>query len=397
MGYIHEYLDRMKNGYSIINLQEELCELLKKINQHCGCTSFLYAGSLEKPIREASMIREDFTVTYDMLRGIRGRKLLVYLETSGGCGQTAERMAKFFREQFDEVVFVIAGSAMSAGTILALSGDEIYMTKGGNLGPIDAQVPLGRSYISAHDYLSWVDKRRKEAEEKQNLNPVDATIIAQISPGELRGMYTALHFAIDLVKSWLTKYKFKNWNQTQDTSRPVTLEMKEKRASEIAEALTDQSKWRSHGRAITFDDLEQIGLKIHKVEDDAVFSDFVHRIQVICWLLFSNSTTYKLYATDTQRISRQAAKPSGEVAPQQNQSSGLADVVEFELLCPDCGEKHLIYAKFINDPNIDKAYQDKGAVSFPSSCIFKCNCGFEIDLTGIKAQIEGEAGRPLVF
>lgn len=397
MGYIHEYLELMHKGYSIINLQDELCSLLGKINEHCECASFLYAGSLEKPIREAAMIREDFTVTYDMLRSIRGKKLLVYLETSGGCGQTAERIAKFFREQFEEVVFVIAGSAMSAGTILALSGDEIFMTKGGNLGPIDAQILLGRTYISAHDYISWINKRRNEAESRQTLNPVDATIIAQISPGELRGMHTALNFAIDLVKDWLTKYKFKNWQQTEATKKTVTLEMKEKRASEIASALTDQSKWRSHGRAITIDDLEQIGLKIHRVEDDNVLSDIIHRIQVICWLLFSNSTTYKLYATDSQRISRQAAKPGGDVATPQNQPIGDADVVEFELVCPDCGEKHLVYAKFIDDPGADKAFQAKGAIPFPKNCIFKCSCGFEIDLTGIKAQIEGEAGRLLVI
>lgn len=58
---------------------------------------------------------------------------------------------------------MIAGEAKSAGTILVLSGDNIFMTDTGSLGPIDAQVRIGRSVVSAHDYKEWIDLKREEA------------------------------------------------------------------------------------------------------------------------------------------------------------------------------------------------------------------------------------------
>ena len=34
------------------------------------------------------------------------------------------------------------------------------MTETGSLGPIDAQVKIGRSIVSAHDYKAWIDEKR---------------------------------------------------------------------------------------------------------------------------------------------------------------------------------------------------------------------------------------------
>src|SRR3989338_9120404 len=109
---------------------------------------------------------------------------------------------------------------------MILSGDEILMTKTGSVGPIDAQVRIGRTTISAYDYMEWVEEKLKEAEKKDRLNPFDATMVAQISPGELKGVNHALRFAEDLVGKWLKKYKFKHWNITETRKRKVTERMK---------------------------------------------------------------------------------------------------------------------------------------------------------------------------
>ena len=47
-----------------------------------------------------------------------------------------------------------------------------------------------------------------EAEKNGKLNPFDALLISQISPGEIYGIMNSLQFAQDLVKEWLPKYKF---------------------------------------------------------------------------------------------------------------------------------------------------------------------------------------------
>ena len=71
----------------------------------------------------------------DILRESPHTKIDFYIETPGGSGEAAEEIAKFLRKKFDEVNFVVAGEAKSAGTILVLSGDNIYMTDTGSLGP----------------------------------------------------------------------------------------------------------------------------------------------------------------------------------------------------------------------------------------------------------------------
>ena len=208
---LDEYL---KKRMGILEIQIELQKLISDYNKYTGRYMFVYASDLNKGRSrgvDVSLVQEDFYNIQDILRESDKPKIDFYIETPGGSGEAAEEIAKFLRKKFDEVNFVIAGEAKSAGTILALSGDNIYMTETGSLGPIDAQVKIGRSVVSAHDYKAWVDEKRLEAEQNGNLNPFDAIMVAQISPGEIYGVVNSLEFAKDLVKEWLEKYKFKNW------------------------------------------------------------------------------------------------------------------------------------------------------------------------------------------
>ena len=61
------------------------------------------------------------------------------LETNGGYMETAERLVSVMRSHYERVSFVIPNYAYSAGTILALSGDSIYLDYFSVLGPIDPQ------------------------------------------------------------------------------------------------------------------------------------------------------------------------------------------------------------------------------------------------------------------
>ena len=294
--------------------------------------------------------------------------------------------------RFESVSFVIAGEAKSAGTILSLSGDEILMTETGSLGPIDAQVKIGRSIVSAHDYMEWIKLKRANAEKEGHLNPFDATMVAQISPGELGRVYHSLKFAEDLVKEWLVKYKFKNWNRTATKKQKVTEKMKKERAGEIAEALTNHTMWRSHGRSIKIDDLENIGLRVTRIDDNPELSDVVHRIHTICRLLFDMTTVFKIFATQDTKIFRQAAQVGEPVKIPSKQP----DVVEITQKCPKCGKEYKIYAKFSDNPQIDKDFQQKNYIPFPKNAKLTCDCGYEIDLSGLKSQLELQIGRKII-
>lgn len=392
MGMMSEYIARRMSAK---DLEDELLALIKKYNNYRKTSLLVMVSAIGKPIPDVALSQEDFYMVADMLSGFSDvSKVDIYLETPGGSGEAAEEIVEFIRNKFDYVSFVVSGEAKSAGTIMVLSADDILMTQTGSLGPIDAQVRIGRSTISAYDYMKWVNDKHKQANKQGQLNPFDATMVAQISPGELKGVNHALRFAEDLVGKWLKKYKFKHWNITETRKRKVTEKMKEQTAKKIAQKLTDHSKWRSHGRSIKIKDLEDIGLRITEIDQDEQLKDIVYRIQCVCRLLFGTTNTYKILATEKEKIFKSAASTQ-EVSriPKNVQSP---DVVEIGHNCPQCGNVHKIYAKFKADPNIDQDFQKRGYMPFPKDNKIKCECGFEIDLGGLRNEIELKTGLKVV-
>jgi len=169
--------------------------------------------------------------------------------------------------------------------------------------------------------------------------------------------------------------------------------MKRKQAEEIAKELTNHSKWRLHGRSIKIDDLEGIGLKIIRIDSNPKLAEIVYRIQTVCRLLFDTTTSFKIFATQDNKIFRQAV-PIG--APIRIPEKPTVDIAEIEQKCPKCGETYKIYAKFVPNPKIDVDFKNKGFIPFPKDAKITCNCGFEIDLLGIKNQIEIQTGRKII-
>jgi len=314
MGAINDYINKRLQP---AELELELKELVKQYNELTGNYLFIYCSAISKEQNDISLQQEDYFIVHDLLHDIQGvSNLDFYIETPGGSGETAEEIVRFLHKKFTgQVNFVIAGEAKSAGTLMALGGNKILMTETGSLGPIDAQVFIGRTVVSAHDYMEWVDDKQKEAAKNNNINPFDATIVAQINPGEIGGVYNALKFAIDLVEKWLFQYKFANWIVTETTQQPVTQEMKEHKANLIATQLTNHTEWRSHGRSLKIDDLENLGLKIDKIEENSELAKIVYSIKAVLMLIFLNTSAFKIFANETsiiKKFARQQSTPTKE-------------------------------------------------------------------------------------
>jgi len=336
---LHEYLAKR---YSLLDLEKELHRLITNYNAYTGRNMFVYAADSNKAKGreiDVSLIQDDFYAIQDLLRLSVFDTIDFYIETPGGSGEAAEEIAKFLRNKFKIVNFVIGAEAKSAGTILVLSGDNIYMTETGSLGPIDAQVRIGRTVVSAHDYKEWVEKKQLEVSKVGRLNPFDAVIVAQISPGELYGIINSLEFAKDLVKIWLEKYKFKDWLVTQNRRIVVSPEMRKNRANEVAEMLCNHTMWRTHGRSLKIDDLKDM-LLIERIDDDPKLSDIVHRINTIVRLIFDSSTVYKLFFLADIKLSRTFHVNGNEhfqkpqKANNHSQNYRNAQIVSIEFQCP---------------------------------------------------------------
>jgi hypothetical protein len=391
MGFMNEYIDKR---WSISDLERELQSLIAKYNKKRKSYLFVYVAATDKPIPATQLQQADFFLFRDMLSGMKDQpRVDVYIETLGGRGETAEEIVRYLHDHFEHVAFVISGEAKSAGTLMVLSGHEILMTETGSLGPIDAQIKIGRSVISAHDYMEWVEEKRKEAAAEGKLNPFDATMVAQITPGELGSVLHSLKFAEDLVVEWLVKYKYKDWSVTETRKIPVTEEMKKERAEEVAGLLTDHSRWRSHGRSLKIGDLE-FWLKITRVDDDQELAELVYRIQTVCRLIFESSTAFKIFATEHNKMFRHAVETGQARIPLPRKENLLA--VQKKVRCNQCGAIHKLYGMFAKDPKLELKLQQEGMTAFPPNSRLRCSCGFEIDLLGIKTQMEKDAGRKMI-
>ncbi len=147
MSLMTEYINKKWN---LQQFEDELTRLIKAYNQLRNSYLLVYVSSIDKPIPEKMLMYEDYAIIHDMLRHKKGSERLdFYLETPGGLGEAAEEIVESVHDKFNQVYFIISGQAKSAGTIMALSGDDIYMTETGSLGPIDAQIKMGRSQISS--------------------------------------------------------------------------------------------------------------------------------------------------------------------------------------------------------------------------------------------------------
>ena len=205
----------------------------------------------------------------ELIRNKKNR-IAIVLDTTGGYVEIVERMVFIIRKYYQEVHFIVPDRAMSAGTVFVMAGDQIYMTYSACLGPIDPQVEKYGRFIPAKSYLNMYDRLYQKAEKGQ-LNSAELVLLNNLDPGELYQFELADKLSRKLLTDWLSAYKFKDWID-KSTGEPVSSEVKETRAEEIALALSDHEFWASHARMIDRDTLTdptgQINLKIQKIEED---------------------------------------------------------------------------------------------------------------------------------
>ncbi len=187
-------------------------------------------------------------------------RLILVLTTDGGSAEATEEMADYMRHHYKEIYFLIPDRAMSAGTILCMAGDKIYMDYTSSLGPIDPQIPVtSNSGVQFVPALGYLDKYSALIEKSANntITPAEFQMVLNTDLATLQQYEQARDLSVELLKKWLVQYKFKNWktHKTDPDKKgtEVTVAEKKIRAEEIAILLSNNKKWHSHGRRINID------------------------------------------------------------------------------------------------------------------------------------------------
>lgn len=243
-------------------LRDVMNNSLSELEAALNCDVFTYFGPIADGLENGILgIIEDLANTSD-----KRDTLAVILTTYGGSAAAVERFVNIIRHHYSKVIFIVPDCAYSAGTIFCMSGDEIWMDYFSVLGPIDPQVPnKDGKYVPALGYLDKINELIRKAQDG-TLTQAEFLILKDFDLAELRGYEQAKELTISLLKKWLVKYKFCNWNNHSD-GRPVTMAEKEARAEEIANKLGDNNEWKTHGRPIDIDTLKSLKLQITDYSD----------------------------------------------------------------------------------------------------------------------------------
>ncbi|SHJ45681.1 SDH family Clp fold serine proteinase [Aquimarina spongiae] len=219
-------------------------------------------------------------------------KLCVMLTTTGGSAIVVERYVNILRKHYDDISFIVPDYAYSAGTIFCMSGDNIYMDYFSVLGPIDPQVEnKDNKWVAALGYLDKINELIDKAKNDE-MTQAEFLILKDFDLAELREYEQAKNLTIDLLEKWLVKYKFKNWNTHRTNpnllGQEVTEDEKIARAKDIADKLSNNNLWKSHGRPINIEALRYLGLEIDDYSEETemrnlirsyyeLLSDFVNK------------------------------------------------------------------------------------------------------------------------
>lgn len=224
-----------------------------------------YSGWLQKTAPEfgniVSITDEDKNGFMSCFSGLDFDKGLdLILHSPGGSVAATESIIHYLRTKFGQNIRTFVPQlSMSGGTMIALSGFEIWMGNHSNLGPIDPQ--FGSQPASL--VLSEFDQAAKEIRDDPSKINVWRPILQQIPPTFLSTAKAAVDWSQEIAEQTLESGMFKDDADGKKT------------ASSITSALLDVGKNRNHGRHLHRDQCEELGLKIKHLEDDQDMQDIV--------------------------------------------------------------------------------------------------------------------------
>ena len=268
---------------------------LAKMQQHTGNSIIVHASAWTIPskILPAQAVMIDFadikafeTVVDQLPPG----PLDIILHTPGGTSEAVEGIVNVIRPKFNPVRFIIPHVAKSAGTMLALSGDEILMHPNGELGPIDPQMIVGNMVASADAIISQFQQIKDDILGNPNRGiPPDpqkislwGPILATMGPALLVQCENAKQFGKQLVTNLLILYMFNGDALAQA------------KAQGIADALSDYSRWLSHGAKVDPPTLQRLNVRVTSLTNDPILLNLVDEIWAAYDLTLSNTPTVRI-------------------------------------------------------------------------------------------------------
>jgi len=253
----------------IMHDRKDRLKLIENIEGILGGRVLVYFTA-DRPIAQAMIADDAVLPLYDHLRAIGPQdRLVLYLYSCGGQMEAPWKIVTMLREFCKELFVVVPYKSYSASTMVAIGADKIYMTKKGELGPIDPSSKVGvpkdgslpqLPELSVEDvaaYLTFMRDRAKLTDQNALANMTG--LLAQHLTPTLLGRMERTYSHIRLVaRNLLSLHK-----------PPFD----DRKVSTITEALTE--KMYTHGHGIGRREAAEIGLDVTNLDgadEDVVWS-----------------------------------------------------------------------------------------------------------------------------
>lgn len=232
-----------------------------------------------------SISDEDLQGLMEVFHGLSGDTLDLIIHSPGGSIEAADGFVQYMRSKFKHVRAIIPSLAMSAATMIACACDEIVMGKHSFLGPIDPQVilktDLGVRSVAAQAIIEQFAKAQADCADTAKM-PAWLPMLGQYGPDLLVACDHVSELSRRLVARWLESYMFAG-----DPNGPQT-------ADHIASKLAKHEDHLTHGRHLSRETLEGMGMKIVHLEDDPDLQD--------AFLSVFHATTHTFTMTSALKI-----------------------------------------------------------------------------------------------
>ena len=262
---------------------------LNLLHSHTGRNVILYASAFgQKPGPPAltSITDEDIQGIMEVVFGLEKIPTDLILHSPGGSPEAAEAIVNYLHLQFPEIRVIIPQIAMSAATMMSCSCSSIVMGKHSSIGPVDPQLiinsPNGPTSNPAQAIIDQFYLALKE------INEIDkrswSILLHQYGPSLITQCKNYIEMSELLVKEWLYKYMFSLKPELERIELSET----------ISKYLSKHENFKSHGRHISRDTAEGLGLIIEHLEDDDKLQDYVLSVFHAATHAFSLTPAFKI-------------------------------------------------------------------------------------------------------
>ena len=181
--------------------------------------------------------------------------LHVMLATPGGDGETAIRLVRQAQCRCGALTVIVPDQAKSAGTLLALGADHIYMGPTSDLGPVDPQFVLADGSLgAARAIIAAVEDAEQRIQANPHTYPLHAALLADVSALMVQQARDALARTADQVAEALSCVQTRSRKEVEQL------------AQKLHGPLIDDTQ--SHGTTISAKDAKRFGLPVGQAAHD---------------------------------------------------------------------------------------------------------------------------------